>query len=113
MNDVNRVLNAKITVQKKIISELIDFGDYEDYIVISAETKFTRSRFMSQARSENTKKFITFVIRSRDDLDETMRIIYNDEPWEIESIIPITNERLYTQIECYRIMNDIMGEVYE
>ncbi len=111
MIDVGVVFDTKITFQIKDNGDgITDLDAYSDYIKVSAETMYGKSRLMSQANSENTKRYRSFKIRYRKDLTETMRVINKGEPWEIESILPINNEKLYLLIDCYQIKNDLSDD---
>lgn len=110
MLDVNRVMRDAITIQKKNTEdEIQDLDSYTDFIKVQSEVNHRKSRIINQASAENTRKYIIFRIRYRNDLDETMRIIYKNEPYQIESIIPLSNENLYLEITTYQFKNDMFG----
>lgn len=110
MLDVGRVYNAKITFEKPVIGDppTADLGCYERVCTVSAELRFNRSRLAAQARAENTRRSLTFIIRQRH-VSEQWRILYRGEHFEIESVMPLDNDKLYLQIEAYKIENDLIG----
>lgn len=111
MLDVNRVLAHKITFQEKNYSdEIIDLSSYHDFISVRAEINYNKSRLYAQKLTEDIKKYLVFRIRYRKDINELMRIKYDNEYYEIESIIPLSLENLYLEITAYQYKNDIAGE---
>lgn len=110
--DVNRVLREKLIFQKRSDDgPFVGLDDYEDYITVRGEVNHYRSRLVNQGRAENTREALVFIIRYRTDINNLMRIIYNNEPYEIQSIAPLTNENLYLEITAYKFSNDFMGDM--
>lgn len=109
MKDVGKVFDAYITFQNKSESSgpFDPLDEYEDYISIWAESRFLKGRNFYAARSANIKTDVEFIVRYRTDLDETMRIKYNDKFYNIEGILPLDNNRLYLTIKAYEIKHDI------
>ena len=112
MLDIGRKMTDLIKFEKKTKSIPIDDLDaYEEYIKIFGEVNVHRSKIVNQVRAEMTKKFIVVIVRYREDLKETMRMVVKGEQYQIESITPLTNENLYLEVTGYRYMDD-MGGVY-
>lgn len=112
MLDVGRVWNAKITFQEPVNDPndpVINLGQYRDVCSVFAEVRYNRSRLFSQAKAENTRNSLTFIIRQRL-IPETWRIRFKEEIYQIESVMPLDRDRLYTQIEAYRYLNDQLPE---
>lgn len=103
--DVGRVLNQLITLQTKDNSE--DFGSYTDYKQVYASYELGRSKIVSRNKAEDTKLFAVFIVRHAVDVDETMRIKHGSNLWQIESVMPLSYERLYKEITCYRFKPDL------
>ena len=114
MIDISRVMREEITIQKKVNSEPIqDNFEFKDYININAEVNLYKSKLVNEAKAENTKRYIVVRIRYRKDLDESMRILYNNIPYNIESILPLSRENLYLEILAYTYINDNFGAEYD
>lgn len=108
MLDVHRVMRHKLTFQKPVNdSPIEDLELYEDFKKVRGEVNYKKSKQLSQSYGAETKRYRVFRIRYRADLDETMRIIYKDEPYDIESIIPLNDENIYLEITAYQYRNDI------
>ena len=109
MKDVNKVFDTYITLQKKVDPDgpFQPLDEYEDYISIWAESRFLRGRNFYSARAANVKTDVEFIIRYREDLDETMRIESNNKTYEIEGILPLDNTRMYLVIKAYEIKIDM------
>ena len=102
-------MKNKITFQKKInqTGPIVLLDDYEDYKTIWSKAKYLSGRNFYTARAANIKTDVEFVIRYRTDLDETMRIKFNDEFYNIEGILPLDNNRMYLIIKAYNIKHDM------
>lgn len=109
MKDVNKVFDTYITFQKKVDPDgpFQPLDEYEDYISMWAESRFLRGRNFYAARAANVKTDVEFIIRYREDLDETMRIKSNNKTYEIEGILPLDNNRMYLVIKAYEIKIDM------
>ena len=105
----NYNLRTKITIQKKVEVEgpFQPLDEYEDYITIWAEPRFLRGRSFYAARAGNVKTDVGFIARSRNDLDETMRVLYEGKAYEIEGIIPLDATHSFMSIEAYEIKYDM------
>ena len=102
-------LREKIIFQKKTepTGPVIPLDDYEDYSSIWSEARFLRGKNFYAARAANVKIDVEFIIRYRTDLDETMRIKFNDKFYNIEGIIPADNNRMYLIVKAYEIKYDM------
>lgn len=103
-------LNKRITIQKPIKTEgpFQSTGEYEDYIQkLWSDPRFLRGRNFYAARAANIKTDIEFIIRYRDDLDESMRVVYKGKSYEIEGIIPLDNTNSFMSIKAYEIKYDM------
>lgn len=102
-------LRHRITMQKKKDPEgpMQPLDEYEDYITVWAEARFLRGRNFYAARAGNVKTDVEFIIRGRNDLDETMRVVYNGKTYEIEGIIPLDAKNSYIAIMAYEIKRDM------
>ncbi|MBU5425012.1 phage head closure protein [Tissierella pigra] len=109
MKDVNKVFDAYVTFQKKKKQEgpIPNLGDYEDYISLWAESRFLRGKNFYAARAANVKTDVEFIIRYRTDLDEKMRIKFDNKFYEIEGILPLDNTRSYLLVKAYEIKHDM------
>ena len=109
MKDVNKVFDTYITLQKKVepSGPFDPLDEYEDYKSLWAESRFLRGRNFYAARAANVKTDVEFIIRYREDLDETMRIRSNNKTYEIEGILPLDNSRMYLTIKAYEIKIDM------
>ena len=109
MKDVNKVFDSYITFQNKVVSDgaFDDLDDYEDYVGVWAESRFLRGRNFYAARAANVKTDVEWKIRYREDLDETMRIKFNNKFYEIEGILPLGNNRMYLTVKAYEIKHDM------
>lgn len=102
-------LKDRIIFQKKVeaTGPFDDLGDYEDYKSLWAESRFLRGKNFYAARAANVKTDVEFIIRYRTDLDEKMRIKFNDEFYNIEGILPLDNNRMYLSVKAYNIKHDM------
>ena len=109
MRDVNKVFDCYITFQKKVepTGPILPLDEYEDYISSWAESRFLRGKNFYAARAANIKTDVEFIIRYRTDLDETMRIKFDNEFYNIEGILPLDNNRMYLIIKAYNIKHDM------
>lgn len=109
MKDVGTVYDAYITFQKKPqpSGPFDPLDDYEDYISIWAESRFLRGKNFYAARAANVKIDVEWKIRYRTDLDEKMRIKFDDKFYEIEGILPLDNNRMYLIVKAYEIKHDM------
>lgn len=109
MKDVETVYDAHITFQKKVESTdpFKPLDNYEDHISLWAESRYLRGRNLYAARAANVKTDVEWKIRYKDDLDETMRIKYNNKFYEIEGILPLGNDRMFLTIKAYEIKRDM------
>jgi SPP1 family predicted phage head-tail adaptor len=102
-------LKDKITLQKKLETvgpvQLLD--EYEDYKTIWAETRYLTGRNFYAARAANVKVDVEFIIRHRNDLDETMRIKFKDKLYNIEGVLPLGNTRALMCIRAYEVKHDM------
>lgn len=109
MKDVGKVFDSYITFQSKIEpdgpSQPLD--EYEDYISLWAESRFLRGRNFYAARAANIKTDVEFIIRYRTDLDEKMRIEFDNKFYEIEGMLPLDNTRSYLLVKAYEIKHDM------
>lgn len=113
MLDIGRKMTNIIKFETKNESLPVDdLNNYSEYIKIFGEVNVHRSKIVNQARAEMTKKFIVVIVRHREDLEETMRMVIKGQQYQIESITPLTNENLYLEVTGYRYMDD-MGGPYE
>lgn len=103
-------LNARITIQQKSATNgaVIDFSDYTDKVTIWAEARFLKGRNYYADRAVNVKTEVEFIVRHRTDLDESMRIKYNNQLYSIEGIIPLDSNRMYMAIRAYNAKHDGM-----
>ena len=109
MKDVNKVFDTYITFQNKVEHDgpIQPLDEYEDYISLWAESRWLRGRNFYSARAANVKTDVEFIIRYREDLDETMRIKIDDRYFNIEGILPLDNNRMYLTIKAYEIKRDM------
>lgn len=109
MKDVGKVFDTYVTFQNKVESDgpFQPLDEYEDYISLWAESRFLRGKNFYAARAANAKTDVEFIIRYRTDLDETMRIKFNNEFYNIEGILPLDNNRMYLIIKVYNIKHDM------
>lgn len=108
--DVNKVFDTYITLQVPVETEgpILPLDEYEDHISLWAESRWLRGRNFYSARAANVKTDVEFVIRYREDLDETMRIkLDEDRYFEIEGILPLDNQRQFMTIKAYEIKHDM------
>lgn len=115
LKDVNTVYDTLLIIQKKVEHNgpFPPLDDYEDYITIWAESRFLRGRNFYAARAANVRTDVEWKIRSRNDLDETMRIKVEEEGaegysyYEIEGILPLDHDRLFSIIKAYKVKKDM------
>ena len=109
MKDVGKVFDSHITfqVKKKQEGPVLTLDDYEDYTSVWAESRFLRGRNFYAARAANVKTDVEFIIRYRTDLEENMRIKFDDRFYEIEGILPLDNNRMYLVVKAYEIKRDM------
>lgn len=102
-------LRNKIAIQKKVESTepFQPLDNYEDYTKLRSEVRFLRGRNFYAARAANVKTDVEFIIRYREDLDETMRVVYKNKNYEIEGIIPLDNSNSFMMIKAYEIKHDM------
>lgn len=102
-------LRKRITLQKKVEAEgpFQPLDEYEDYITLWSEPRFLKGRNFYSARAANVKTDVEFVIRHREDLDATMRVIYKSKRYEIEGITPLDNQNAFMMIKAYEIKHDM------
>jgi SPP1 family predicted phage head-tail adaptor len=99
----------KITIQKKIDAEgpFQPLDEYEDYVTIWTEPRFLKGRNFYEARAANVKTDVEFIIRSRNDLDETMRVLYRGKAYNIEGLIPLDALDSLMSIKAYEVKHDM------
>lgn len=109
LKDVQTVYDSYITFQKKIDPDgpFQPLDEYEDFVSIWAESRFLRGKNFYAARAANIKTDVEWKIRYREDLDESMRIKFNDRLYEIEGILPLDNDRMFLIIKAYEIKHDM------
>lgn len=109
IKDAQTIYDSYITLQKKIDSDepSLPLDEYEDYVSLWAESRFIRGKNLYAARAVNVKTDVEWKIRYRTDLDETMRIKYNDKFYEIEGILPLDKSRSYLLIKAYEVKHDM------
>ena len=108
LRDTQRVYDSYITFQKKAKpTGPIATEEYEDYISLWAESRYLRGRNLYAAKAANVKTDVEFIIRYREDLDEKMRIKFNNKFYEIEGLLPLDNNRMYMTIRAYEIKHDM------
>ena len=102
-------LRDRIIFQNKVEPDgpFLPLDEYEDHISVWAESRFLRGRNFYAARAANVKTDVEFIIRYREDLDETMRIKFNNKFYNIEGILPLDNNRMYMIIKAYEIKHDM------
>lgn len=102
-------LRKRITLQKKVESEgpFQPLDEYEDYIKLWTEPRFLRGRNFYTARAANVKTDVEFIIRYREDLEETMRVVYKGKNYEIEGITPLDSQNAFMMIKAYEIKHDM------
>lgn len=69
-----------------------------------------RARGGRESLAENrvsAEALYTFTIRNRTDVDETFRIIWRDEPYNIRAVMRGGNRPLYLQIDAERGVADV------
>lgn len=113
MRDTQRVFDTYITLQNKVepSGPFDPLDEYEDYISLWAESRWLRGRNFYSARAANVKTDVEFIIRYREDLDETMRIKIGEEGkeryFEVEGILPLDNDRMYLTVKAYEVKHDM------
>lgn len=102
-------LREKIQIQKKVESSgpFQPIDEYEDHVKIWSEPRFLRGRNFYTARAANIKTDVEFVIRYREDLDETMRVSYKGKGYEIEGITPLDSQNAFMMIKAYETKRDM------
>lgn len=114
MIDCQRPMRDLIVFEKKVEDRPFDdLENYKPFKKLYGDIRHFKSRLLTQARSENTKQYIVVVVRYREDLDESMRMTIGNDHYQIESIIPLTNENLYLEVTGYRFKNDMVGDFNE
>lgn len=109
MKDVGTVYDAYLTFQKKKEQQgpVTNLDDYEDCVSLWGETRFLRGKNFYAARAANVKTDVEWKIRYRTDLDETMRVEFNNKFYNIEAILPLDNNRMYLLVKAYEIKHDM------
>lgn len=109
LKDTQRVFDTLITLQKKAEPEgpFDPIDKYEDYKSLWAESRYLRGRNLFMARAANVKTDVEFIIRYREDIDETMRIKISERVYNIEGIIPLDNTKRYLTIKAYEVKHDM------
>ena len=109
MRDVGTVYDSYITFQTKIepTGPFQPLDEYEDYTSLWAESRYLRGRNFYAARAANVKTDVEWKIRYRTDLDQTMRIKFNDKFYNIEGILPLDNNRMFLIIKAYEVKHDM------
>ena len=102
-------MRDRITLRVKTVQTgpIMILDDYEDYKTIWAKAKYLSGRNFYAARAANIKTDVEFIIRYRTDLDETMRIKFNNEFYNIEGILPLDNSKTYLVVKAYNIKHDM------
>lgn len=108
--DFNRALSEDIEVYKKEASNVpvLDYKDLKNPLHLKAEIYYKKSRILRESSTESTKKYLAFIIRHNENITETDIVKYKGEYWEIESIMPLSQERLYDELAIYRYKEDIL-----
>lgn len=89
-------LDRKITLRS--VSETVNaFGEpeegFSDLVTIPAGVKEQTGKELFTSGGEQAQKRVIFTIRYRTDVTESMRIRYNSEDYDIESISEIQRRR--------------------
>lgn len=102
-------LKDRIMLQKKAeqTGPISNLDDYKDYKPIWSKADFLRGRNFYAARAANIKTDVEFTIRHRKDIDATMRIMFNEDAYDIEGIIPHHKDKKYLIIKAYNIKHDM------
>ncbi len=102
-------LRNRITFQIKVdaTKPVADLDDYKDYKTIWAKVNFLRGRDFYSSRASNIKTEVEFIVRYRNDLDETMRIKFDNEFYNIEGILPVDNRKTFLVIRAYNIKHSL------
>lgn len=109
IKDVSTVYDAYITFQKKIeaTGPILPLDKYEDHDSLWAESRYLRGKNLYAAKAANVKTEVEWKIRYREDLDETMRIKYNNKFYDIEGILPLDQDKLFLIVKAYEIKHDM------
>ncbi|NPC90963.1 phage head closure protein [Bacillus sp. WMMC1349] len=86
--------------QKKEGGRLPVEGKYETVVECWAKAEGLKGREYYAAAAVQKEKTIKFTIRHREDLNEHMRILFQDQPYEIESILPNYSRKHFTTIRA-------------
>lgn len=102
-------LRKRIMFRKKKAFDgpVMPLDEYEDYKKIYADVRYLRSRGLYAARSANIKTDAELIIRYREDIDETMRVVLGGKEYNIDGIIPLDNVKGFLSITVYEIKYDM------
>lgn len=111
MNFYKQPYNLRDRITFQIPSEPVggvqDLDAYKDYKTTWCEARFLRGRNFYTARASNVKTDVEFIIRHREDIDESMRVAYKGRNYEIEGIIQMDSYKGFMTLNCYEIKPDM------
>ena len=100
-------MRDRITLQKPVDGGIyVNPENYKDYKSLWAWANFLRGSGLFAARAANVKTDVEFVVRYRTDIKETMRIQFNGNFYNIESVLPLDNTKQYLVIGAYELKYD-------
>jgi SPP1 family predicted phage head-tail adaptor len=103
-------LRYRIIVQKRSITrdEEGDINEtWSDVVTTWASIKPIQGREYFSALAVNAEKNIRFVIRYRLGITQEMRILYNGQIFDIQSIVDIEERHRELEIVCKEVIQDI------
>ncbi|ASN72279.1 hypothetical protein 10S12_17 [uncultured Caudovirales phage] len=100
-------MRDRIILQKKKEQQgpIPNLDKFEDYKSIWSKVKFLKDREFWQAKASNSETVVEFTIRHREDLDKTMRIVYDKRNFNIDGVIPVDNKKMYLIVMASEVVN--------
>jgi SPP1 family predicted phage head-tail adaptor len=82
-------------------------GNYTDYATVWAKVEYFSSKEIYSANAINVLNSLKFIIRYRTDIDNAMRIRFDNNIYKITGIRPLDNKKMYMLIIAEQIENEL------
>lgn len=100
-------LRRRITIQKNVPvrnSTGVWEDDWQDVATVKARVRGLRGREYAEASATQAEKITEFTIRYRTDVEEDMRIVYQDKHHRIVYLDDIESKRMYLMIHAEAVV---------
>lgn len=74
--------------------------EYELLYTLWAKTEFLKGQEFWVAKGVNSEHTVRFITRYKKGIDTTMAVEYEGKIYDIQAILPLTNQKRYMAIHC-------------